>query len=426
MSNHSAKHGEDFACYTPPMAQHAPASSGAQPAGLTTSDPTPRADATLPPTRATRRARRNAARLLRAQRAKARILRRRAPTAPSNNAATVSPDATTATPDDASCAQTPAPAAAHPANDAASASTPRRLAPKASTKTALTYDTELGVVSRNIARLASNTLAWLRGPDIVPTKPRMPLFGFIHYDVVQQFQEAPILGLTQFLPYREQHAFTRQDVREHPPLILIHGLAGAPGNFAPIRVWLSMHRPRPIHVFDYREYGDMFPAADAFAAWLQTVFDQYPSHVRFEILAHSMGGLISRLALLDATLAQRIGHVLTLGTPHQGTRLARLGGSTYLKQLQVDSEVFQRLQAHESRPLPYDLTSVWTERDILVLPSIHATLPGYPSYAMHQSTHLSWLLHPRLIDQVFNILDARRMAAQDVRIPGTPAAVDPA
>lgn len=466
MSHPSAKHGEDFACYTPAMAQHSAVSSSVQTAGLATSDPLGN-DAATPrilsaPTRKTRRARRAAARALRRQRAKVRLLRRRTPTPKPEDAAHMkaaptddttssiahAPPPSTGSADDTTSSTAAAPSAptAHDtapstgnADAKTSASTPAPNSDNAVSETSstpkkrrkaassheLTHDTELGVISRSIARFASQTLAWLRGPDIVPNPPRMPLFGFIHQDVVQQLQEAPILGLTQLLPYRPQQALTRQDVREHPPLILIHGLAGAPGNFAPIRVWLSMHRPRPIHVFDYREYGDMFPAAEAFGAWLDDLFHQYASHVHFEIMAHSMGGLISRLALLQEHRASRIAHLLTLGTPHQGTTLARLGDSTYLKQLQVDSDVFQRLSAHEPAKLAYDLTSIWTERDILVLPPIHATLPNYPSYAMHQSTHLSWLLHPRLIDQVFGILDARRVAAQDVRIPGSPASSDP-
>lgn len=287
--------------------------------------------------------------------------------------------------------------------------------------TPMPYNADLGPISRGIARFASHALTWLRGMDVTPYPPSAPLFGFIHHDVVQQIQEAPILGLTQLLPYRPHMAAAAQDLGEHPPLILIHGLAGSPGNFAPIRVWLSMHRPRPIHVFDYRAYADMFPAADAFGLWLDALFARYAEDVQFEILAHSMGGLITRLALLDAQRIDRIAQVLTLGTPHQGTNLARLGGSTYLRQLQVNSPVFETLSEREQAPLPYPLTSIWTERDILVLPSYHATMPGHPSYAMHQSTHLSWLLHPRMIDEVFNILDAQRLAMRTLRMHTEPA-----
>lgn len=288
----------------------------------------------------------------------------------------------------------------------------------------MAYDADLGPISRGIARFASYALTWLRPWEASPSSGGSPLFGFIHSDVVQQIQEAPILGLTQLLPYRAHIAASAKDLAEHPPLILIHGLAGSPGNFAPMRVWLSMHRPRPIHVFDYREYADMFPASEAFGQWLDNLFAQYAPHVQFEILAHSMGGLITRLALLSPERVARIAHVLTLGTPHQGTTLARLGGSTYLRQLQVNSSVFETLRRHENALLPYALTSIWTERDILVLPSAHATLPGYPSYAMHQSTHLSWLLHPRLIDEVFNILDAQRMAMRGLRMHTQPMSPD--
>lgn len=276
---------------------------------------------------------------------------------------------------------------------------------------------DLDLFSRTIARLASQALAWMRPTTAAHSSAAQPLFGFIHQDVVHQFQEAPILGLTRLVSHHSSSLSRREFPSEHPPLILIHGLAGSPGNFAPIRVWLSQHRPRPVHVFDYRDHGDMFPAAEAFGQWLDELITLYDDDTTFEILAHSMGGLVTRLALRNAKRAARISHLLTLGTPHQGTRLATLGASTYLRQLQVDSPVFQALNASEASPLPYALTSIWTQRDILVLPSQHATLPGYASYAMHQSTHLSWLLHPQLIDDVFNILDAERVAHAKVERP---------
>jgi|GEM_PF-3110125 len=358
-----------------------------------------------------RRERKAAARVLRKERLHQRLMRRRKSTSP------------IFTPRHR---PRPTEAAPHPENAAHNASqSPRKNATPPSSKAEamgvstplpLPYNADMGPVSRGIARFASYALTWLRRSETPTHVVTTPVFGFIHYDVMQQLQEAPILGLTQLLPYRAHMAAQAQDLAEHPPLILIHGLAGAPGNFAPMRVWLSMHRPRPIHVFDYRHYADMFPAAEAFGLWLDDLFSQYAPHVQFEILAHSMGGLITRLALMDDQRAARIAQVLTLGTPHQGTTLARLGGSTYLRQLQVGSPVFDALRAGEQSPLPYALTSVWTERDILVLPSVHATLPGHPSYAMHQSTHLSWLLHPRLIDEVFAILDAQRLAMRTLRM----------
>lgn len=229
---------------------------------------------------------------------------------------------------------------------------------------------------------------------------------FVDIDVRAQFKEAPLLGLMQLLPY--DPVPYRQPASEHPPLVMIHGLAGSSGNFAAMRLWLSMHRPRPVHVFDYRGYGDIFAASKAFEVWLDEVFALYPESQDIEILAHSMGGLLARYALLSPARAARMSHMVTLGTPHHGTNLARWGGATYVRQLRMNSEVFQYLEAHESSPLPYRITSVWSERDVMVLPARQAIFEEARSHELSESTHLGWLLHPRLMEKVFHIMDAPR------------------
>ncbi len=233
-----------------------------------------------------------------------------------------------------------------------------------------------------------------------------PILGIVDRDVARQATELPLMAMTQLLPRPGRPVL--QAETEHPPLVMIHGLGGSGGNFGPIRAWLALHRNRPTYVFDYRGYGDMFAAAAAFGPWLDDIIAMYGS-TRIEILAHSMGGLIMRLALTDTTRASHIGQVLTLGTPHLGTNLARLGGSTFIRQLRVGSEVFAALEEQEGPILPYRMTCLWTQRDVLVLPATNAIMPSTPSFAMHQSTHLSWLLKPSYIDKVFEILDADRL-----------------
>ena len=69
----------------------------------------------------------------------------------------------------------------------------------------------------------------------------------------------------------------------------------------------------------------------AFAKLLETLLDQWPVPLDdFVILAHSMGGLVSRSAYHYATAAghkwpRQLRKIVFLGTPHHGTPLERLG-----------------------------------------------------------------------------------------------------
>ena len=69
----------------------------------------------------------------------------------------------------------------------------------------------------------------------------------------------------------------------------------------------------------------------AFSALLQQLLDGWPVPIeRFAIVGHSMGGLVTRAAILDATResqswVKQLDQVVFLGTPHHGSPLERAG-----------------------------------------------------------------------------------------------------
>ena len=69
----------------------------------------------------------------------------------------------------------------------------------------------------------------------------------------------------------------------------------------------------------------------AFSTLLQQLMDGWPVPIeRFAIVGHSMGGLVSRAAILDATRqsqswVQQLDQIVFLGTPHHGSPLERAG-----------------------------------------------------------------------------------------------------
>ncbi|WP_199507371.1 MULTISPECIES: alpha/beta fold hydrolase [unclassified Psychrobacter] len=66
------------------------------------------------------------------------------------------------------------------------------------------------------------------------------------------------------------------------------------------------------------------------AAELQTLVTKHPDITQIDLVGHSMGGLVARSALFYARLqgdswAQRVGNLITLGSPHHGASLERIG-----------------------------------------------------------------------------------------------------
>src|SRR3954469_12570636 len=90
------------------------------------------------------------------------------------------------------------------------------------------------------------------------------------------------------------------------------------------------------------------------------------------IVAHSMGGIVARAWLRSRAAHRRsdgteeAARLITIGTPHRGTWLARLAMAPNVRQMRVDSEWMRTLAAREPPTLPGIITSWWSECDQIV------------------------------------------------------------
>lgn len=105
-------------------------------------------------------------------------------------------------------------------------------------------------------------------------------------------------------------------------VLLLHGLMTAP----PVMYLLGRRLLRQgfaVHYFAYRSVRR--PMADhvaRLAAWQADLQAQYEGAEKWHWVGHSLGGLLIRV--FAATHADRLkGRCLTLGTPHQGSAVAR-------------------------------------------------------------------------------------------------------
>jgi len=108
------------------------------------------------------------------------------------------------------------------------------------------------------------------------------------------------------------------------------------------------------------------------------------------VVCHSMGGVAvrawrrSRLLRGEAAEATdaRVHHVLTIGTPHRGTWLARFGRRPNAVQMRQNSPWLQALAASESPAWRARFTCVWSACDNVTFPPHCATLDG--AVSIHQ------------------------------------------
>jgi triacylglycerol lipase len=114
------------------------------------------------------------------------------------------------------------------------------------------------------------------------------------------------------------------------------------------------------------------------------------------VVAHSMGGLAVRRWRAEPGRAARIDHVITLGTPHHGTWLARWAITPNGLQMQLHGPWLAALAADEAAHAPRTgaFTCFHSHCDNIVCPASTATLPGADNRHLLAVAHVHMVDHP--------------------------------
>lgn len=197
---------------------------------------------------------------------------------------------------------------------------------------------------------------------------------------------------------------------EHPlPVLLVHGY------LCNHRVWDELAaalRARGHWVLAV-DLEPVFSDIDAYSATLEAgaraLLAACPSR-QLAVVAHSMGGLAAR-AWLRAQGDARVATVLTLGSPHQGTALARATHTPNGAQMRPGSAWLGNLAASESAKRRAKLHLAWSSHDNVVFPAHAQGLEGSPTQRFDGLGHLQLCrdraVHAWIFDQ---LAQARRSA----------------
>lgn len=181
------------------------------------------------------------------------------------------------------------------------------------------------------------------------------------------------------------------------PVLLLHGY----GMNSMTWVWLASALRRrglgPLYTATYFSPQ----ALEQSAAHLGQVVDEIlrrEGAERVDIIAHSLGGLVSRYFI--ERLGGRVANLITLGTPHQGTLLSRFGLGPVALQLRPGCAL---LVSPVTPPQGVRYLSIYSTADQMVIPSDSARI--LPDEASSESCselrldglgHLSLLLSPQV------------------------------
>ena len=123
------------------------------------------------------------------------------------------------------------------------------------------------------------------------------------------------------------------------------------------------------------------------------------------IVAHSMGGLVVRRWLGEQRSNGCAHHVVTIGTPHAGTWLARFAGTRNGREMAVDSRWLRALGRQSGTEDAAGLfTCFYGDCDNVVFPPQNATLPGARNHLLLATAHVQLAFRPEVIDEVLRWL----------------------
>ncbi|VTU36083.1 acetoin dehydrogenase E2 subunit dihydrolipoyllysine-residue acetyltransferase [Variovorax sp. RA8] len=185
-------------------------------------------------------------------------------------------------------------------------------------------------------------------------------------------------------------------------VVLLHGFLCNRGFWNP---WLRELRASG-HAFIAVDLEPVFGSIDHYATTLDEAISRVTAATGRSpvLICHSMGGLAARAWLRSADVA-RVHRIVTIGTPHRGTWLARFGRTVNGRQMRLDGEWLQQMESACSSAREVPFTCWYSNCDNIVFPTSSATLPGADNRLVPGRGHVEMAFVSSLRQQTLALLD---------------------
>jgi triacylglycerol esterase/lipase EstA (alpha/beta hydrolase family) len=177
------------------------------------------------------------------------------------------------------------------------------------------------------------------------------------------------------------------------PIILLHGF----GMNRTQWIWMARRlRARghgPIYGMNYFSLQPVARSAHLLSRFVDEVLEREHC-AQVDLVAHSLGGVVARYFAERLSDGRKIGRLITIATPHAGTRMGRFGlGIPAARDLLDGSALLGELG-----PVRATYTSIWSRADAVVQPPESASIaPAGSDEVFDDLGHLSLVLSPRVV-----------------------------
>jgi pimeloyl-ACP methyl ester carboxylesterase len=237
---------------------------------------------------------------------------------------------------------------------------------------------------------------------IIATAPR-PAIPDVFRAWVAEVKEVPrVFGWRQAWRWRALDDWLPAESQGRRGVVLIHGFICNRGFWNP---WLEQLRARG-HAHVAVNLEPVFSSIDAYVPIIEAAVARVEQATGLPpvLVCHSMGGLAARSWLRSAQAAGRVHHLVTLGTPHGGTWLARFSFTPNSRQMRLASSWLQELEQDEAVQAQVPMTCWYAECDNIVFPVASATRPVADNRLVRGAAHVDLAFHPSVMKAVLDQL----------------------
>ncbi len=241
-------------------------------------------------------------------------------------------------------------------------------------------------------------LRFIGGGDPAPR----PTWGELARAWVGETADAPLVFCWR-QPFRwdevPDHLVLPADQAPARGVVFIHGFVCNRGIWTP---WLEQMRARG-HCFAAVNLEPIFGSIDAYVPIIEVAVQRVTLATGLApvLVCHSMGGLAARAWLRAMSGDARVHHVVTIGSPHHGTWLARFSHLKNGRQMRRQGDWLLQL------PPPVAPFTCWYSNcDNIVFPASTATLTGADNRLVLGVAHVGLAFHPDVMAHTLSLIAA--------------------
>jgi len=200
-----------------------------------------------------------------------------------------------------------------------------------------------------------------------------------------------------------QPKFPEAELDAKPPVILLHGLFQNRSCLFWLQYRLRCSGYRQVISINTPPWRDMETSTEGLAKKVDELRIKLKV-TKVILIGHSMGGMITRNYVQNRGGAAYVHGMVTLGSPHHGSKLAPFALSPMGKSLLPGSRFLVEFNSI-TWPKETPAVSIFTRYDNIVLPADSAKMKGAEQVELDGMGHTALLFHPRSLQAIIDALN---------------------